>query len=90
MLRDNVVRILVLAETALIEGDGPTSGEKRIPKLLLQFLNLSLKICDEGCLFLESRRSDQVISVKVQLLLGTLEELDACMVVERMNLASDA
>jgi len=65
MPRDDVLWIIVLAETGLIEGEGPTSREKRIPELLLQFFNLSFKICDESCLFLESSLLDQTISAKV-------------------------
>ena len=64
MLRDNVIWILVLAETALIERERPTSREQ-VPKFLLQFLDLLFEIRDEGCLFLESSTSDQVVSAKV-------------------------
>jgi len=64
MLRDNAVWILVLAETALIERERPTSRE-RVPKFLLQFLDLLFEICDEGRLFLESSHSDQVALTKV-------------------------
>lgn len=64
MLRNNIFWILALAETGSIDGDGSTSREKRIPEFLLQFLNLSLKICNDGCLFLEWSRSEQAISTK--------------------------
>ena len=64
MLRDNVLRIFVFAKTTLIWGEPAHCGEKRLPKLFLQFLNLSLKICDECRLFLGSRRSDKFTLVK--------------------------
>ena len=58
MFRDNVFRVLVLAETALIERERPTSREERIPEFLLQLFDLSFKVRDEGCLFLGSSRSE--------------------------------
>jgi hypothetical protein len=66
MLRNDVLWILVLAETGLIAREGPTSGEERIPEFLLQFSNLSFKICDKSRLFLESSPLDQTISAKVE------------------------
>ena len=86
MLGDNVIWILVLAEVALIERGRSTSREEWIPKFLLQLLDLSFKICDEDSLFLKSSRSDQVVTAR-WFLLGTLEELDACMPVMEGNLA---
>ena len=65
MFRDNVIWILVLAETALIEKRRPTSREELIPEFLLQHLDLSLEVHDEGCLFLESHCSDQVIPARI-------------------------
>ena len=55
MLRDNLGRILALAETALIERERPTFDEQ-VPIFLLEFLDLLLEIRDEGRLFLESGR----------------------------------
>lgn len=43
--------------TVLMEREG-MSREEWIPEFLLQFLDLSLKIRDEGCLFLEPSRSN--------------------------------
>lgn len=54
MLRNDILWILVFAETGLIEREGPTTREKRIPEFLLQFFNLFFKICDESRLFLET------------------------------------
>ena len=66
MLRNDVFWVLVFAEIELIEREGPTrSGEKQIPEFPLQFFNLSFKICNENCLFLESGPLDQTISIKV-------------------------
>jgi hypothetical protein len=68
MFRNDAVRIVVFTEIALVERQAPIDRwEKSIPKLLLQFLNLSFKVCDDGRLFLESRRSDKFVSVKVVL-----------------------
>ena len=53
VLRDNLGRILALAETALIERERLTFDEQ-VPVFLLQFLDLLLEIRDEGRLFLES------------------------------------
>ena len=87
MLRNNVVWIPMLAETALIERERQRSREEWIPEFPLQFLDLPFKIYDEGCLFLEFGRSDQVVSAKVGVPLRTLEEFDACMTVVANNLA---
>ena len=59
MLRNNVVWVLMFAGTGSIDGDGSVSREKRIPEFLLQLLDLSFKICDEGCLFLELSRLEK-------------------------------
>jgi len=64
MLRNNVLWILVLAGAGLIEGEGSTSREKRIPEFLLQFFDLSFEIRNKSCLFLESSPLAQAISAK--------------------------
>ena len=57
MLRNNFAWIFVFTGTVLMEREG-MSREEWIPEFLLQFLDLSLKIRDEGCLFLEPSRSN--------------------------------
>ena len=65
MPRDNILRIIAFAEIASMKGVG--NGEKGVPKLFLQLLDLPLKICYDGCLFLISRRSDEFARVKTEI-----------------------
>jgi hypothetical protein len=58
MLRNNFAWIFVFTGTALMERGRAMSTEEQVPEFLLQFLDLSLKIRDEGCLFLEPSRSN--------------------------------